>query len=633
LMRSSRISLNRMRSAHKIRRKAVPFPRDWIIMNQHTKTKTCFRRSITFAAPVLLWCFLSCATTGKTPAAIEPAMSLQETNHAPLEPETVNKDTETLEKSERLDRETYMNFMLASLNMIRGNYEEAREYLSVVIETDPDSVYLNRKMAILLQRLGDSTGAIKQAERCVEISPHDIDSHILLAELYFLSGDRESEQIEYETILELDPSQERIRLVLATTLIRKGLFNEAMVHLDELIKQNPGLVIAYYYRGRIHVETGDYEKAEKEYLHALELDDTTEPVLFDLASLYQMEKRFEEAAKLYRKLLILYPFNRAAKERLLGLYSRLGQEENMRKLIEDIERESEPGDPIRQTLGLYYLGQGRLAESIVELDLIVATWPRDYRSRYYLALAYEENGQPQKALEHYGMIPEETEFFVNSRIHMAYILDQMGEYDEAVNVLEKALVVDGEKVDLYLMLSSLFDAKKEYGKAMEVIEDGLKYQGKNTELLFRLGVMLDKAGDKEGSIEQMKKVLEIDPDHAESLNYIGYTYAEKGIKLDEALDLIQRALKIKPNSAYIIDSLGWVYYQKGFYDKALDFLKKAFSLLSHDPTIAEHLGDVYFKISEYEKSLEMYQKAITLETQFYDRIVEKIEDVKRFLEQ
>jgi tetratricopeptide (TPR) repeat protein len=461
-----------MGSAHETGHEAMPFPRNWIIMNQYTKTKTRFRSSIIFAAPVLFCCLLSCATTEKYPAAMEQVISLQETNQATVEPETPNKDTETLDKSERLDRETYMNFMLASLNMIRGNYEEARGYLSAVIETDPDSVYLNRRMAILLQRLGDSTGAIEQAQRCVEINPHDIDSHILLAELYFLSGDRESEQKEYETILEIDPNQERIRLVLATTLIRKALFNEAMVHLDELIKQNPGLVVAYYYRGRIHVETGAYEKAEKEYLHALELDDTTEPVLFDLASLYQMEKRFEEAAKLYRKLLRLYPYNRVAKERLLGLYGRLGQEENTRKLIEDIERESEPGDPIRQTLGLYYLGQGRLAESIVELDLIVTTWPRDYKSRYYLALAYEENGQPQKALEHYGMIPEETEFFVNSRIRMAYILDEMGEYNEAVNILKKAIEVDGEKVDLYLMLSSLFDAKEEYGKAMEVIEDG-----------------------------------------------------------------------------------------------------------------------------------------------------------------
>jgi tetratricopeptide (TPR) repeat protein len=158
----------------------------------------------------------------------------------------------------------------------------------------------------------------------------------------------------------------------------------------------------------------------------------------------------------------------------------------------------------------------------------------------------------------------------------------------------------------------------------------------NTELYIdsqiQIAYILDALRRHDEAIVQMRKVLEIEPDHAEALNFIGYTYAEKGIRLDEALDLIQRALLIEPDSGAYIDSLGWVYFQQGLYDKALDTLKKAFSHRSDDSTIAEHLGDVYLKKEEYSLSLEMYQKALDLDHQDVDKIRKKMEEVKKLME-
>ncbi|MFH1490579.1 MAG: tetratricopeptide repeat protein, partial [Pseudomonadota bacterium] len=173
--------------------------------------------------------------------------------------------------------------------------------------------------------------------------------------------------------------------------------------------------------------------------------------------------------------------------------------------------------------------------------------------------------------------------------------------------------------------------RKEFQKAIDIVEEGLKQNEKNIELLFRYGVLLDKSGEKEKCLEKMKKVLEIDPDYSDALNYIGYTYAEQGVRLEEALDLIQKALKLKPDSGYIIDSLGWVYFQKGLYDKALEALEKAVGLTPKDPTIAEHLGDVYLKKKAYQKSLEMYRKALALSHPEPEKIEKKIGEVKEVL--
>ena len=125
----------------------------------------------------------------------------------------------------------------------------------------------------------------------------------------------------------------------------------------------------------------------------------------------------------------------------------------------------------------------------------------------------------------------------------------------------------------------------------------------------------------------MEMVIEIDPRHADALNYIGYTYADKGIYLDRALGLIERAIKYKPNSGYIVDSLGWVYFRKGQYDRALEELKRAITLCPEDPTINEHLGDVYFRKEDYGKALNSYKQALSLENADHERLKGKINEV------
>jgi tetratricopeptide (TPR) repeat protein len=183
------------------------------------------------------------------------------------------------------------------------------------------------------------------------------------------------------------------------------------------------------------------------------------------------------------------------------------------------------------------------------------------------------------------------------------------------------------------MLASLYETKEEYDEGIRAVKKGLEQDEKNIALIFRLGVLLDKSGDKESCIAQMKKILEINPDHAETANYIGYTYAEQGIRLDEAMDLIQKAVKLKPDSGYIIDSLGWVYFQKGLYDDAVHHLERAVKLTPDDPTINEHLGDAYRKKKDYKEALKRYERALLLKHPNEKKLRKKITEVQQVLEQ
>ena len=96
----------------------------------------------------------------------------------------------------------------------------------------------------------------------------------------------------------------------------------------------------------------------------------------------------------------------------------------------------------------------------------------------------------------------------------------------------------------------------------------------------------------------MQRAIALNPQNAAALNYLGYTYAELGERLDEAEKLIRRALAIEPDDGYFIDSLGWVYYQRGDYQKAVDQLERAIERAGDDPTVTEHLGDAYEKLGQ-----------------------------------
>lgn len=142
-----------------------------------------------------------------------------------------------------------------------------------------------------------------------------------------------------------------------------------------------------------------------------------------------------------------------------------------------------------------------------------------------------------------------------------------------------------------------------------------------------MGVIYDRWNRKADCIEAIKTAVRLDPQNANALNYLGYTYADMDQNLDEAEHLIQEALKLRPGDGHIMDSLGWVCFKKGLYDKSLDILEKAVSIVPNDPSILEHLGDLHQKLSNDEKALEFYQQAV--KNGANNAVTRKIEQLKK----
>lgn len=172
---------------------------------------------------------------------------------------------------------------------------------------------------------------------------------------------------------------------------------------------------------------------------------------------------------------------------------------------------------------------------------------------------------------------------------------------------------------------------KNYNKAEEILREGLSLFDSDDDLNFQIAIVYDKTGRFEDMERHLKKAFELNPKNADALNYLGYTYADKGINLEEALSLIKRALELKPDNGYITDSLGWVYFRLGRFQDALSTILRAVDIVKDDAVIYEHLGDVYKELGDYKQALSAWSDALRFhekEEGLKERVENKIRDLK-----
>jgi tetratricopeptide (TPR) repeat protein len=316
--------------------------------------------------------------------------------------------------------------------------------------------------------------------------------------------------------------------------------------------------------------------------------------------------------ELYQKALRYFPANPRLIERLGQIYISRNDYKGALGQFKEQERFDTDNLDLRVKIGLLEFEEGDLSQAMEEFNFVLAAEPGHPTARYYLAAADLKSGARDKAREELEKIETSSPFYPEARIQIAGMQEEKNDTAGAILTVQTALEKMPGEIGLHRALAHLFFRDKRYSEAKETVELGLKQKPEDLTLLYLLGEVYDFLGQDDLCIETMKKVLKLDPKHADALNYIGYLYAEKGNKLEEALGLLKKAMEIRPNDGFIIDSLGWVYFQQKNYRKAQELIERAFSLVGDDPTIAEHLGDVHSALGEKEKAIRDYKKSLEL---------------------
>ena len=217
-----------------------------------------------------------------------------------------------------------------------------------------------------------------------------------------------------------------------------------------------------------------------------------------------------------------------------------------------------------------------------------------------LADLYEAMKKPELAINVYSRVPGNSVLRRNADIQMALNLDSLERTDEARQQLDKLIANHPDDLEAILALGNILRDRKHYAecadaytKAIDLIPNPTKPTW--TVFYFR-GICYERSKQWAKAEGDLKKALELYPEQPHVLNYLGYSWIDQGVNLDEGMRLIRRAVDQRPDDGYIVDSLGWAYYRIGKHDEAVKNLERAVELKPMDPTINDHLGDVYWKV-------------------------------------
>jgi tetratricopeptide (TPR) repeat protein len=535
------------------------------------------------------------------------------------------------ESSETPKSLAYYHFLRAQQLLVADDITEAIREYKLALANDPDSPFLEMELAALYQRQGDIKQALACAQKSIQLDPEQQDAYFLLAGLHVGLNQLNEATREYERILLLDPENREARLFLATLYAQQRRYPQAIRIIQELLRLDPQLAVCYYYLGRIYLETDRLADAKKEFMRVLTLDPKFVPVLFDLGATLEREGRYSQALTMYRRIIRAQPGNTRAWASIGRLYlmmNRYGEAQKAFQKIKDMDR-NDPATDLN--IGLICLEQ-KLPDDAIRLFRPLLINPLyENRARYFIGMALEEKGDLRSACREYQLVERNSEQFIQSRLRMAYLNFQLGDKEQTRQILNELQTLAPNQEEVYLTKSYFYEEDNQWDRAIQTLKAGLDNVARPAEIHFRLAVIYEKQNNRDDSIEQIKKVLELEPNNADAQNFLGYTYAEGGINLDEAERLIRAALRAKPNSGQIIDSLGWVLYKKGQYDKAVPELERAHHIMPQDGTVAEHLGDAYVQQKRYRDALHIYRRALAMDNSNQAALHKKINKLENLL--
>jgi tetratricopeptide (TPR) repeat protein len=251
-------------------------------------------------------------------------------------------------------------------------------------------------------------------------------------------------------------------------------------------------------------------------------------------------------------------------------------------------------------LGAWIGRRGGEDLGLVYLQLALYLEPTHPLALISLADLYSTVKKPELAIKLYDRVPATSPLRRNANIQLALDLDSLDRTDEAKKQLEKLIAERPKDLEAILALGNILRGRKQFAECADVYSKGMatidKPQKSDWLMFYFRGICFERAKQWGKAEADLKKALELFPEQPQVLNYLGYSWIDQGINLDEGMRMIRRAVEQKPDDGYIVDSLGWAYFRIGNYEDSVKQLERAVELKPEDPTINDHLGDVYWRI-------------------------------------
>ncbi|HBR48629.1 MAG TPA: hypothetical protein DEA71_00955 [Nitrospira sp.] len=506
------------------------------------------------------------------------------------------------------------HFMMGHQAELSQDIETALKEYHAALKIDPKSREVQSRLAALYFALGDFPQAVQYAEEVGQGTGQEPQVLTQMAGILASAGKPERALELLDKAIDGAPERGESYFPKGLILLNQKRIAEAEQAVKKGLQYSSDSPIGHYYLGRISLEAGNTEQAVAYFDRAITVNPAFEPAYLAQASVF--ESRHEKGnaiAVLKRYLEQVNPRNRDIRQHLVQLYIATKDYTGGLAELETILQDN-PGDLDAQLrMALIYGEKKEFSKAISRLTEILNAKPAELKVRDYLGYLYEESKEFQKAIEAYRYNIQLDPKFSDSHMHLGVLLYRLKQFPEAVTHLDEAVHLVPKQPEPFIVLGLAHVQSDQFEKATQAFEEGLRHHPKNADLHFNLGTAYDKLNRFEDVEHAMETALSLDPHHADALNYLGYSYADRGIKIEQALSLTKRAVALKPENGYYVDSLGWAFYKSGMLAEALIEIKKAVSLVGDDPVIYEHLGDIYIKQQKSSDARDAWLHSLELD--------------------
>jgi tetratricopeptide (TPR) repeat protein len=450
------------------------------------------------------------------------------------------------------------------LTAAEGNIEQAEHFAKLLVKDVPDSRVARLVLAASKLRGKTYAAARTELERSGDGMLADLTKALLSAWISAGQGQADGALAELDSLTGQD-WYEPFKLLHGGYIAAAAEQNdEALRRLGQAYESDRGAVRIAEAYARMLAQAGQKARAEE--------------VLEEFLSRYPRNPLAQAALARVRSGEPVRPAVRnpvqGAAEALSGLGAAIGQEGGLE-------------------LGILYLRLALYLEPQLAGGMAAVS----------LGTILESNNLGEEAIAVYESVAAEAPFRPMAMLRAAVTRDQLDEIEAAESAFQEAIARDPEDIQTYLAYGNMLRGRERFDEAAEIYSEAIARVPEPTRgdwtLFYFRGIAHERTKAWPKAEADFQTALELYPDQPLILNYLGYSWVDMGMHLEEALEMIKTAVELRPNDGYIVDSLGWAYYKLGRYEEAVEELERAVSLRPEDPIINDHLGDAYWKVGRH----------------------------------
>ncbi|MBO6758936.1 MAG: tetratricopeptide repeat protein [Roseibium sp.] len=485
------------------------------------------------------------------------------------------------------------SYLAGRLAGFQKDFASAAAFYQEALNADPDNEILLERTFLLKLANGELIEAAYYAGAMNAAGIDNFLSQLVLAGESLLKGDYDASAAALQPTAVGPLAQLSTGIARAWALYGAGKVDEALGEIDGLSGPEWFDVFKATHMAQMAFAAGQKDIALENIEAAYAADQGAIRVIDSYARILTANGRTEEAIAVlddFDRLLQSHPFLVRTREQIVSGAP-------IPPLIAD------PAAGMSEIL--YGLGaaigrDGGEELSTAYLQLALHLDPTAEFAAIALGGLYERIDQPRRAIEAYSKVPENAALKRDAEIQIGLNYNTLDDLDEAQAHLGALIEQDPTELEAIITLGNVLRSHKKFEEAEKIYSQGLatltQIEPDNWLLFYFRGICRERLDKWESAEADFRKALELNPDQPLVLNYLGYSLVDQGLKLDEALLMIEKAVELRPNDGYIVDSLGWAYYRLGRYEEAVKELERAVELRPSDPVINDHLGDAYWKV-------------------------------------